>query len=128
MTNEEKTQEYDEFTGSSFAPVIEVSLKLKIHPRWYKQFIGFLQQLEGCSKAGHSEIVGFYADGDGDFLFRWNFLSPDKVTQTEETIKRYFEDREEGFDEPKYAHGVADSYHGREPREKLKVGTLFDAG
>lgn len=35
--------------------------------RWVNDFCSFLRQLERNGNIGHSSLIGFYADGDGDF-------------------------------------------------------------
>ena len=35
--------------------------------RWVNDFCSFLRQLECNGNIGHSSLIGFYADGDGDF-------------------------------------------------------------
>ena len=35
--------------------------------RWINHFLSFLSYMEFCGKIGHSSLVGFYSDGDGDF-------------------------------------------------------------
>ena len=35
--------------------------------RWIDTFMSMLNKMESDGKLGHSEIIGFYSDGDGDF-------------------------------------------------------------
>lgn len=42
---------------------IEVTMK----ERWVDDFCSMLRYMERCGRGGHSALVGFYADGDGDF-------------------------------------------------------------
>ena len=35
--------------------------------RWIDEFCSFLKYMEHNGSIGHSSLVGFYADGDGDF-------------------------------------------------------------
>ena len=46
---------------------IEVTMK----ERWVNDFCSMLKYMEGCGKSGRSALVGFYADGDGDFRPRF---------------------------------------------------------
>ena len=48
---------------------LTIAVKFTIKKRWIPAFFGFLNRLVRNSKAGHSSLVGFYADGDGDFRF-----------------------------------------------------------
>ena len=40
--------------------------------RWVNDFCSFLRQLESNGNIGHSSLIGFYADGDGDFRPKFN--------------------------------------------------------
>ena len=40
--------------------------------RWVNDFCSFLRQLERNGNIGHSSLIGFYADGDGDFRPKFN--------------------------------------------------------
>lgn len=40
--------------------------------RWADDFLSFLKYLEFCGKLGHSGLVGFFADGNGDFHPEFN--------------------------------------------------------
>lgn len=55
---------------------IDLQLKIRISKRWVPAFIGFINKLQRNSDIGHSSVVAFYADGDGDFGFKalipWN--------------------------------------------------------
>ena len=42
---------------------IEVTMK----ERWVDDFCSMLKYMESCGARGHSAMVAFYADGDGDF-------------------------------------------------------------
>ena len=44
-----------------------ITIKCTMEERWYSAFLGFLQRLQLDGSCGHSETVGFFADGDGDF-------------------------------------------------------------
>lgn len=35
--------------------------------RWVNDFMSMLKYMESCGKIGHSGLVAFFADGDGDF-------------------------------------------------------------
>lgn len=46
---------------------VEFSIKVTMNERWVNDFCSMLKWMETCGKIGHSSIVGFYSDGDGDF-------------------------------------------------------------
>ena len=46
---------------------VEFNIKVTMNERWVNDFCSMLKWMEVCGKIGHSSIVGFYADGDGDF-------------------------------------------------------------
>lgn len=43
------------------------TLECKMEERWIPYFLAFLEDMQAYGYMGHSEILGFYADGDGDF-------------------------------------------------------------
>lgn len=43
------------------------TIKAEIDERWVDDFCTFLYELEHNGNIGHSSLIGFYADGDGDF-------------------------------------------------------------
>lgn len=45
----------------------EFTIKVKMEERWIDAFCSFLSRMQYNGKIGHSEIIGFYSDGDGDF-------------------------------------------------------------
>ena len=46
---------------------IEFTIKANMSKRWVNEFCSLLKYMEYCGNIGHSSLVGFYADGDGDF-------------------------------------------------------------
>mgnify|MGYP003289544822 CR=1 FL=1 len=46
---------------------IEFNIKVTMNERWANDFCSMLKWMESCGNLGHSSIVGFYSDGDGDF-------------------------------------------------------------
>lgn len=79
------------------------NIQVTVEERWVNDFCSFLKYLESLGNIGHSGIVAFYADGDGDFC-------PKFEIDTEFTQK-------EGFTEKD-----CDSGHLGEPE------VIFDAG
>lgn len=43
------------------------NIKVTMNERWVDDFCSMLKWMENCGNIGHSSLVGFYADGDGDF-------------------------------------------------------------
>lgn len=52
---------------------IEFNIKVQMKKRWVNDFCSMLKWMESCGNLGHSSIVGFYADGDGDFRPKFEF-------------------------------------------------------
>jgi hypothetical protein len=48
------------------------SIECEVPERWVNEFCSFLKHLERNGNLGHSALVGFYADGDGDFRPKFN--------------------------------------------------------
>lgn len=42
-------------------------IECEMNERWVDHFCSFLKELESNGNLGHSALVGFYSDGDGDF-------------------------------------------------------------
>jgi hypothetical protein len=57
------------------------TIECEMSERWIDDFCSFLKHLEDNGKIGHSSILGFYADGDGDF--RPSFQINTEYTKTE---------------------------------------------
>ena len=48
------------------------NIEVTMIERWINDFCSMLKWMENCGNIGHSSIVGFYADGDGDFRPKFN--------------------------------------------------------
>lgn len=53
---------------------VEFTIKCKMPMRWVPYFAQFLYRLERNGNHGHSEIVGFMSDGDGDFRPKFEMI------------------------------------------------------
>lgn len=43
------------------------NIEVTMNERWVDDFCSMLKWMESCGSIGHSSVVGFYSDGDGDF-------------------------------------------------------------
>ncbi len=43
------------------------TVEVTMNERWVDDFCSMLKYMEYCGNAGHSDIVGFFSDGDGDY-------------------------------------------------------------
>lgn len=43
------------------------NIEVTMEERWIDDFCSMLEYMRYCGSIGHSAIIGFYADGDGDF-------------------------------------------------------------
>ena len=59
---------------------IELNIKAFIDERWVNDFCSMLKYMELCGNIGHSSVVAFYADGDGDFRPKFEFDKEYKKT------------------------------------------------
>lgn len=48
------------------------TIEVTMNERWVDDFCSMLKRMEKCGNIGHSEIISFYADGDGDFRPHFN--------------------------------------------------------
>lgn len=51
---------------------VKFNIECEMEERWVNDFCSMLQWMESCGNIGHSSIVGFYSDGDGDFRPKFN--------------------------------------------------------
>ena len=49
------------------------TIHCKMEERWIASFIKMLDMMKGNGSIGHSEFVGLYADGDGDFRPKFEY-------------------------------------------------------
>ena len=124
MSNKKsRTEIYDDFyKNCPDEEMVELNLKFKIHPRWVKQFIGFLEYVEANSSVGHSSLVGFYADGDGDFRFRWKFADDDGESINKKVAKYFRKVRPDLIDDN------CNTENPLNPLPDAVPEVLFDAG
>lgn len=43
------------------------TIEVTMNERWVNDFCSMLHWMQSCGNLGHSSVVGFYSDGDGDF-------------------------------------------------------------
>jgi hypothetical protein len=70
--------------------IVEFDIHCKMKRCWANELLSFLAMIEGFGNIGHSGLVGFYADGDGDCrpkftnnLENFQFREPMKKTNIE---------------------------------------------
>lgn len=49
------------------AKQVTFNIECTMSERWVNDFCSLLRRMERDGSMGHSEIIGFYSDGDGDF-------------------------------------------------------------
>ena len=52
---------------------VEITITCTMKERWVDHFLSMLKCMEDFGNIGHSGLIGFYADGDGDFRPKFNF-------------------------------------------------------
>ena len=52
---------------------VEFNINVKMNERWVNDFCSMLNWMQSCGNMGHSSIVAFYSDGDGDFRPKFEF-------------------------------------------------------
>ena len=55
---------------------VTFNIKVTMSERWIDDFCSMLNWMQSCGNIGHSSLVGFYADGDGDFSPEFSFSVP----------------------------------------------------
>lgn len=59
------------------------TIECEMEERWANDFCGFLRMLQANGAWGHSSLIGFYADGDGDFRPKFNFKDAPEFKEEE---------------------------------------------
>ena len=57
------------------------TIECEMSERWVDEFCSFLKRLEQNGNRGHSSLIGFYADGDGDFRPKFQINTEYKIAQ-----------------------------------------------
>jgi len=75
--------------------VVEFDIHCKMKKCWADEFLSFLQMIQRQGRSGHSSMVGFYADGDGDFRptfeTSFQFETKKELPGKGNTIECYFD-------------------------------------
>lgn len=97
---------------------VKFNLEITMPKRWVKKFMQMLDCMRWCGKVGASRVVGFFADGDGDFR-PFDFKVDGK--EIERLVNWYEVDRipfpKDGSSEPR-----------PEFKKNTKADFFFDAG
>lgn len=63
-----------------------LKITVEIEERWVPYFCSFLKKMEYNGNIGHSALLGFYSDGDGDFRPKFkinkNYEKVDSLTRS----------------------------------------------
>ena len=51
---------------------VKFTIECEMRQRWVNDFCSMLKYMESCGSAGHSAVIAFYSDGDGDFRPKFN--------------------------------------------------------
>lgn len=98
--NHEVFRSYDEaLQYAVMIPEDENTVKFNItctmKKRWVNQFCSFLKQMERNGNIGHSEILSFMSDGDGDFRptfdIRCEFEKEENTRVTDKSERRLYD-------------------------------------
>ena len=74
---------------------VKFTVECEMEERWKDYFLSFLKTMEFFGQAGHSELLGFYSDGDGDFRPKFNIkdteYTPKESTASKEMTINFFD-------------------------------------
>lgn len=74
---------------------VKFTVECEMEERWKDYFLSFLKTMEFFGQAGHSELLGFYSDGDGDFRPKFNIkdteYTPKESIVSKETTVNFFD-------------------------------------
>lgn len=86
---------------------VTFNVQCTMDERWVDAFCSMLNQMELWGRLGHSNVVGFYADGDGDF--RPTFTTDQPYTKRGDTWMKFLrEDQKPPMPEVVYDAGSYD--------------------
>ena len=91
---------------------VEFTIKCKMKERWVNQFCSLLKEMEDNGNAGHTSVLAFMADGDGDFRPKFDF----HINYTYEFARLH-----------RYNNGNVD-YEAAQKLDNLEIEHFFDAG
>lgn len=91
---------------------VEFIIKCKMKERWVNQFCSLLKEMERNGSAGHTSVLAFMADGDGDFRPKFDF----NIHYKEECARLH-----------RYNKGNVD-YEAAQKLDNLEIEHFFDAG
>ena len=80
---------------------VELNIKATMDERWVNDFCSMLNWMQRCGELGHSSVVAFYSDGDGDFRPKFEF------------------DRE---------YNKTDGYWAKDGKSLPEIEVIYDAG
>lgn len=61
--------------------MVTFNIKVTMKERWVDDFCSMLKWMQDCGQLGHSSLVGFFADGDGDFRPKFEIDHPYNKTE-----------------------------------------------
>ena len=64
---------------------VKFTVQCEMEERWIDDFCSFLNYIQSCGEQGHSALIGFYADGDGDFRPKFKFRKGLKTMKFKKT-------------------------------------------
>ena len=74
---------------------VKFTVECEMEERWKDYFLSFLKTMEFFGQAGHSELLGFYSDGDGDFRPKFNIkdteYTPKQSVVSKKTAVNFFD-------------------------------------
>lgn len=62
------------------------TIEAGMNERWINDFCSMLKRMENCGKVGHSEIISFFADGDGDFRPCFNINTDFNIVPSKSSV------------------------------------------
>lgn len=78
---------------------VTFNIKATMNERWVEDFCSMLNWMQYCGNVGHSSVVGFYSDGDGDFRPKFEIDREYELTNGyRKELKKEFPDLEVIFD------------------------------
>lgn len=55
------------YANASDTDVVKINVTIKVRKRWVPELLGLFHRMQNLGATGSSRMIGFYADGGGDF-------------------------------------------------------------
>lgn len=77
---------------------MKFTIECEMEDRWVQPFLTMLKRMESDGNIGHSEYVGIFADGDGDFRLKFEVKDIEGIYRCSPPLPNHYAEGEMMFD------------------------------